>query len=42
MIVGGAALIVGAIIHENSAPAGTLLMVGGAVTGLWGLYKFLQ
>ena len=39
MIVGGAALIVGAIIGDT---AGTLIMVGGAAVGLYGLYKFLQ
>lgn len=39
MIVGGAGLIVGAIIGDT---AGTLLMVGGAVLGLFGLYKYLE
>ena len=39
MIVGGAALIVGAIIGGR---AGTIIMVGGAVVGLYGLYKFLE
>jgi len=38
MIVGGAALVVGAIIGGR---AGTIVMVGGAVVGLYGLYKFL-
>ena len=42
MIVGGAAIIIGAIIHDNSSAAGTLFMVGGAVVGLYGLYKFLE
>lgn len=39
MIVGGAGLIVGAIVPGTS---GTLIMVAGAVTGLYGLYKFLE
>lgn len=39
MIVGGAAILVGAIIGGD---AGTVFMVGGAVVGLYGLYKFLQ
>lgn len=39
MIVGGAALLVGAIIGHTS---GTIFMVGGAVIGLYGLYKFLE
>ena len=39
MIVGGAALIVGAVIGHT---AGTLIMVGGAVVGLAGLYQYLQ
>jgi hypothetical protein len=39
MIVGTAALLVGAIIGGD---AGTIIMVGGAVIGLFGLYRFLQ
>ena len=39
MIVGGAALIVGAVIGGSP---GTIVMVGGAVLGLYGLYKFLN
>jgi hypothetical protein len=39
MIVGGAALIVGAVIGDTP---GTVIMVGGAVIGLVGLYKYLQ
>ena len=39
MIVGGAAILVGAVIGE--AP-GTLFMVGGAVALLYGLYLYLQ
>lgn len=38
MIVGGAALLVGAVIGDD---AGTLVMVGGAGIGLYGLYLFL-
>lgn len=39
MIVGAAGLIVGAIIGDTP---GTLIMVGGAVLGLYGLYKYLE
>lgn len=39
MIVGGAALLTGAIIGDD---AGTIVMIGGAAVGLWGLYLFLQ
>jgi len=39
MVVGGAALIVGAIIGDDP---GTIIMVGGAVIGLYGLYQYLQ
>ena len=39
MVVGGAALITGAIIGGQ---AGTIIMVGGAVIGLVGLYDYLQ
>jgi hypothetical protein len=38
MIVGGAALITGLIIGDD---AGTLIAVGGAVIGLYGLYLWL-
>jgi len=38
MIVGGAALIVGAVIGDD---AGTIVMLGGAGIGLYGLYLFL-
>jgi hypothetical protein len=38
MIVGGAALVVGSVINGD---AGTLIMVGGAAIGLYGLYEFL-
>lgn len=39
MIVGGAALIVGAIIGDTP---GTIVMIGGAGVGLYGLYKYLE
>lgn len=39
MIVGGAAFLAGAII---SGDAGTIIMVGGAAVGLYGLYLYLQ
>jgi hypothetical protein len=39
MIVGGAAFLAGALI---SGDAGTVIMVGGAAVGLYGLYLYLQ
>ena len=39
MIVGGAAFVAGALISGN---AGTIVMVGGAAVGLYGLYLYLQ
>ena len=39
MIVGGAAFVAGALIGGD---AGTIVMVGGAAVGLYGLYKYLQ
>lgn len=39
MVVGGAALIVGAIIGGRT---GTIVMVGGGVIGLIGLWNYLQ
>ncbi len=39
MIVGGAGLIVGAVIGGT---AGTLVMLGGAAVGLFGLWNYLQ
>ena len=39
MIVGGAAFIAGAIIGDTP---GTIIMVGGAGIGLYGLYLYLQ
>jgi hypothetical protein len=39
MVVGGAALLAGAIIGDTP---GTIIMIGGAVIGLIGLYEYLQ
>ncbi len=39
MIVGGAALLTGAVVGGD---AGTLISVGGAVVFLWGLYQYLE
>ncbi len=39
MIVGGAGLLAGAIINND---AGTIVMLGGAGLGLWGLWKYLE
>lgn len=39
MIIGGAAFLAGAIIGGD---AGTIVMIGGAAIGLWGLYLYLQ
>ena len=39
MVVGGAALIIGAIIGGTP---GVLIAVGGAAIGLYGLYNFVQ
>lgn len=39
MLVGGAAMIAGAIIDGD---AGTIFLVGGAVIALYGLYQYLQ
>jgi hypothetical protein len=39
MIVGGAAILIGAVIGDA---AGTLFMIGGAVAFLYGLYLYLQ
>ncbi|MGE0158535.1 MAG: hypothetical protein AB7T31_03930 [Gemmatimonadales bacterium] len=38
MIVGGAALILGSVIGDD---AGAMMMVGGGVVGLVGLYQYL-
>ena len=39
MIIGGGLFLTGAIIGDD---AGTILMVGGVITGLYGLYQYLQ
>lgn len=39
MIVGFAALVAGALIGDTP---GTIIMIGGAILGLWGLYNYLQ
>jgi len=39
MIVGGAALVVGSVIHGDT---GTIVMVGGGVIGLIGLFRYLR
>jgi hypothetical protein len=39
MIVGGAALIVGAVVGGK---AGTIVMIGGGILGLVGLWNYLQ
>lgn len=39
MVVGGAALLTGLIIGGS---AGTVIAVGGALVGLYGLYEYLQ
>ena len=39
MIVGGVALIVGAVIGGD---AGTIIMIGGAGVGLYGLWQYLK
>lgn len=39
MAVGAAAIVVGAVIGND---VGTVIMVGGAVVGLYGLWKYLQ
>jgi hypothetical protein len=39
MIVGGAIFVAGAIIGDD---AGTIIMIGGAAVGIYGLYLYLQ
>ena len=39
LVVGGVAMLVGAVVGDTP---GQIIMVGGAVIGLYGLYKFLQ
>jgi len=38
MLAGGAAMIVGAVVGDD---AGTLIIVGGAIIGFYGLYRFI-
>jgi hypothetical protein len=42
MIVGGVAFLVGAVIADDNSTAGTVIMLGGAGIGLYGLYLYLQ
>ena len=42
MIVGGAAIIVGALVKDGSPTAGAIIMIVGAVIGLVGLWNYLQ
>jgi hypothetical protein len=39
MIVGGAIFLAGAIIGDDP---GTIIMIGGAAVGIYGLYLYLQ
>jgi hypothetical protein len=39
MIVGGATMLVGAIVGGN---AGAIIMIGGGAVGIYGLYQYLQ
>ena len=39
MVVGGAGLIVGAVVGGQS---GTIIMIGSGVLGLVGLYRYMQ
>lgn len=39
MIVGGAMLVVGSVIHGDT---GTIIMVGGGAVGLIGLFRYLR
>ena len=39
MIVGGAGMIVGSLIHGDT---GTIIMAGGGVIGLVGLFNYLR
>lgn len=39
MVVGGAALIVGAVVGGDS---GTIIMIGGSALGLYGLWNYLK
>lgn len=42
MIVGGATLLVGAVVSGSNSDAGAIIMIGGGAIGLYGLYKYLQ
>jgi len=42
MIVGGATLLVGAVVSSSNSDAGAIIMIGGGAIGLYGLYKYLQ
>lgn len=42
MIVGGTAFIAGAVIGGSNGTVGTIVMLGGAGIGLWGLYRYLE
>ncbi len=39
MVVGGAAILIGAVIGDD---AGVIFMIGGAVALLYGLYQYMQ
>jgi hypothetical protein len=39
MIIGGAIFLAGAIIGDDP---GTIIMIGGAAIGIYGLYLYLQ
>jgi len=39
MVVGGAAVLTGVIIGDD---VGTVIAVGGALVGLYGLYEYLK
>ena len=39
MIIGGAIFLAGAIIGDDP---GTIIMIGGAAVGIYGLYLYLQ
>jgi hypothetical protein len=39
MAVGGAALVIGALVGDD---AGTVIAIGGGVIGLVGLYRFVR
>ena len=39
MIIGGAAFLAGALVGDD---AGAILMVGGVIVAIWGLYRYLN